>query len=212
MDRVAVRQALGPYGWSRASRALYATPAPVAAPIRQPASAAPYPARWAKFTERACRAPVLPPPVRSAQLAPEAAGQPVTPGIRWRTRFGLQARPAGRLALPAAPDAVPGRSAYARRLHIHTLALPGWQRFLLLEGAGATAAVLTLGELASVWVLAVLPAVCAVAVKVFDEISAALPGPGFNPRPPRFGEHGHVRAWSPNVPEKLPRVGAPSGD
>lgn len=67
-----------------------------------------------------------------------------------------------------------GRSAYLTVLRLRHIHPNGWQRALLLEGVIALAAVLVLADLASAWLLLVLPAVVTALVKLHDVLQAAL--------------------------------------
>lgn len=77
------------------------------------------------------------------------------------------------------------RGAYARLLRLRHLELPTWQQVVYVEGAVALGVVLTLGELASAWIILLLPALVAVVVKFHDVLAGLLAAPPAGPdRPP----------------------------
>lgn len=88
---------------------------------------------------------------------------------------------------------------YVRLLRLHHVRLASWQRAVFLEGSLLVALILALGDLASAWILAVLPVAVAGTVKLQDVVTgaalAARAG-GTEPRP-----SGSVtRGWDPAGP------------
>lgn len=69
------------------------------------------------------------------------------------------------------------RPFYLRLLGIEHLRLRAWQRVLLGEGMIALGVVLALAEVASAWVVVVLPVVVALVVKVNDLAAGRLAEP-----------------------------------
>jgi len=80
----------------------------------------------------------------------------------------------------SAPAKKPQRPLYPRLLRLRHIAPNGWQRALLGEGALAVAVLLVLADLASAWVLLVLPLAVAVVVKAHDVLAGALAGDAAN--------------------------------
>ena len=70
------------------------------------------------------------------------------------------------------------RPAYARLLHLQHIRPSGVQRALLGEGSVAAAALIALADLASAWLLVVLPLTVALVVKAHDVVAGRLRRPG----------------------------------
>lgn len=66
---------------------------------------------------------------------------------------------------------------YARLLHLRHIQPSGVQRALLGEGAVVVAALLALADLASAWLLVVLPVTVALVVKAHDVVAGQLRDP-----------------------------------
>lgn len=67
-----------------------------------------------------------------------------------------------------------GRPLYLRLLGVRHLAPRGWQRALLAEGSVVLALLIALADLASAWVLVVLPLTVATVVVYHDLLEGAL--------------------------------------
>jgi hypothetical protein len=76
--------------------------------------------------------------------------------------------------MTAGQAAAADRSWYGRALRLRHLRLSTWQRAILAEGSVVVAFVLVLGDLASAWLLLVLPLSVAAVVKAHDLLSGAL--------------------------------------
>jgi hypothetical protein len=110
-----------------------------------------------------------------------AAGQPF-PSVEPSRAVSDQGLTA---ADPATPAAVPTkRPLYPRLLRLRHVHPNAWQRALLGEGAFAVAGLLVLADLATAWIILVLPVAVAVVVKAHDLLAARLaddpplPSPG----------------------------------
>lgn len=66
---------------------------------------------------------------------------------------------------------------YPRLLRLRHIRPNAWQRALLGEGTLAFAALLVLADLASAWILVVLPVAVALVVKAHDVLAGALEPP-----------------------------------
>lgn len=64
---------------------------------------------------------------------------------------------------------------YWRLLRLRHVRPSGWQRLLLVEGSIAAGVVLALADVASAWVVVVLPLTVAAVVKGHDLLAAELP-------------------------------------
>ena len=71
----------------------------------------------------------------------------------------------------------PRRPLYPRLLRLRHIHPNAWQRALLGEGALALAVLLVLADLATAWILIVLPIAVAVVVKAHDLLAGALETP-----------------------------------
>lgn len=69
------------------------------------------------------------------------------------------------------------RPVYARLLHLQHIRPSGMQRALLGEGSVAVAALIALADLASAWLLVVLPLTVALVVKAHDVVAGQLRRP-----------------------------------
>jgi uncharacterized membrane protein (DUF485 family) len=63
---------------------------------------------------------------------------------------------------------------YGRLLRLRHLRLRAWQRITLAEGSVVVGLLLALAELASAWVIVVLPVAVAAMVKLHDAVQGAL--------------------------------------
>jgi hypothetical protein len=68
----------------------------------------------------------------------------------------------------------PRRPLYPRLLHLQNVHPNAWQRALLGEGALALAVLLVLADLATAWILLVLPLAVAIVVKAHDLLAGRL--------------------------------------
>lgn len=65
------------------------------------------------------------------------------------------------------------RPLYVRLLRLHHVQLASWQRAVFLEGSLLVALILALGDVASAWILVVLPIAVAGSVKLQDVVTGA---------------------------------------
>ncbi|MDT7539074.1 MAG: hypothetical protein QOI82_2659 [Actinomycetota bacterium] len=73
------------------------------------------------------------------------------------------------------------RPLYPRLLHLQNVHPNAWQRALLGEGALAVAVLLVLADLATAWILIVLPLAVALVVKAHDLLAGRLNDNGAGP-------------------------------
>lgn len=109
----------------------------------------------------------------TAQGAPAAGPADSGDGGDQRTDMDLRERPADREAR-VEPERHHRRSLYARLLRLRHVHLAPWQRGLLAEGSVVLAVLLALAELASAWVLVVLPLTVTAVVKAHDLLAGEL--------------------------------------
>jgi uncharacterized membrane protein (DUF485 family) len=69
---------------------------------------------------------------------------------------------------------VTDQALYVRALRLRHLQLPTWLRFTLAEGSVVLGLLLALAEVASAWVIVVLPLAVAAMVKFHDVLQGAL--------------------------------------
>jgi hypothetical protein len=84
---------------------------------------------------------------------------------------------------PAASGQPAKRPLYPRLLRLRHVHPNAWQRALLGEGAVGLAALLVLADLATAWILVVLPLSVAVVVKAHDLLAARLAHDAGDPPP-----------------------------
>ena len=98
------------------------------------------------------------------------------------------AKPRGSAPLGVPPGSgAPAATAhpmYWRVLRLSAVRPNGWQRAVLVEGMIGIAVILALADVASAWVLLVLPLVSAGIVKAHDYLVKALPPRGGDPAAP----------------------------
>lgn len=70
--------------------------------------------------------------------------------------------------------ALADRSVYERVLHLRHLRLRTWQRLLLAEGSAVLGVLLAMAEVASAWVVLVLPGAVALMVLLHDAVEGEL--------------------------------------
>ncbi len=99
-----------------------------------------------------------------------SATGPPEPGPSAHQQDPQQPEPAGYGARPRRAH----RSLYLRLLGIEHLQPNGWQRALLGEGAVVVGILLTLADVASAWVIVVLPVAVALLVKANDMLAGEL--------------------------------------
>jgi hypothetical protein len=73
------------------------------------------------------------------------------------------------------------RPLYPRLLHLQNVHPNAWQRALLGEGALALAVLLVLADLATAWILLILPVAVALVVKAHDLLAGHLNDDGAGP-------------------------------
>lgn len=73
-----------------------------------------------------------------------------------------------------AREAPPGGSIYGRLLRLRHIRPNAWQRALFIEGSLVAGIVLVLADLASAWLIPVLPVAVAAVVKFHDLLAGAL--------------------------------------
>ena len=108
----------------------------------------------------------LPPAIVVPDVQRRDAPRPVT--VRPRSHE----RPRPLPVVPAAPPA--SGSFYQSLLRLHRFRPTGLQRILFLEGSVVVGTVLALADVASAWIIPVLPAAVAVVVKFEDVVASAL--------------------------------------
>ncbi|MGF7233817.1 MAG: hypothetical protein ACQSGP_02485, partial [Frankia sp.] len=101
---------------------------------------------------------------------------PSGPAVRAAGAHGADHHAGRDPGLATAPNQV--ASMYVRALRLRTIVPTGWRRGVVAEGSLVLALFLALADLASAWVIVVLPIAVALMVKYNDVIAGLLVAPG----------------------------------
>lgn len=150
-------------------------------PVTNPPAQRPLPAPTSPVRSPVAARPVQTAPVQAAPVQVQPApAPPAVPAAPPEPRLGaahVSEIPGNEAAGPAPRTRRAGRrsrSLYLRLLRLRLLRPSGMQRLLLIEGSMALGVVLALADVASAWVVPILPVLVAGAVKFEDVVATTL--------------------------------------